>query len=79
MLSARALAEKSADMPRRISFWLAEAGVRDPFEPHRKRPLAEHLEDWLHALRAFGTVASRVALVEATVPNARRAWSQSSR
>ena len=25
---------------------LGKAGIRDPFEEHRKRPLAEHLADW---------------------------------
>jgi integrase len=33
---------------------LSRAGIRDPFEEHRKRPLAEHLKDWEASLRANG-------------------------
>jgi integrase len=39
---------------------LAEAGVRDPFEKHRKRPLAEHLDDWEASLLANGATDKHV-------------------
>ena len=38
----------------------AEAGIRDPFEQHRKRPLAEHLADWATSLLADGATAKHV-------------------
>ena len=31
---------------------LASAGISDPFEEHRRRPLAEHLKDWEAVLKA---------------------------
>jgi integrase len=33
---------------------LGKSGILDPYEQHRKRPLAEHLADWREALRASG-------------------------
>jgi hypothetical protein len=29
-------------------------GIRDPFEAHRKKSIADHLKDWLTSLRANG-------------------------
>ena len=37
---------------------MADAGARDPFELHRKRPLAEHLDDWQASLKASGSTAA---------------------
>ena len=39
-----------------------KAGIRDPFEAHRKKPLAEHIENWLASLRANGRGVEYVAL-----------------
>ena len=39
-----------------------KAGFRDPFEAHRKRPLTEHLSEWLASLRANGRDAEYVTL-----------------
>src|SRR5688572_15296790 len=39
---------------------LAKVGVRDPFERHRRRPLAEHLNDWEATLRGEGATAKHV-------------------
>jgi integrase len=41
---------------------LKRAGVIDPFEDHRKRPLAEHLNDWKAVLEARENTADYVAL-----------------
>jgi integrase len=41
----------------------AEAGIIDPFEEHRKRPLAEHVADFEAALRAAGRTAKQVQQV----------------
>jgi hypothetical protein len=38
----------------------AEAGIRDPFKQHRKRPLTEHLADWEASLLAGGATAKHV-------------------
>jgi hypothetical protein len=38
----------------------AEIGIRDPFEPHRKRPLAEHLDEWEASLLAGGATDKHV-------------------
>jgi integrase len=42
---------------------LAKAGVVDPFEQHRKRPLSEHLDDFLGELQARGDAPRHVAIV----------------
>jgi integrase len=39
---------------------LAKVGISDPFEKHRKRPLAEHLADWEASLQAGGATAKYV-------------------
>jgi site-specific recombinase XerC len=39
---------------------LKRAGVYDPFEQHRKRPLAEHLEDYERFLTAKGNSEKHV-------------------
>ena len=39
---------------------MADRGISDPFEPHRKRPLAEHLDDWEASLLADGATAKHV-------------------
>jgi integrase len=44
---------------------LGRVGILDPFEEHRKRPLAQHLEDWRADLRAKGTSAKQVSQVTA--------------
>src|SRR4051794_25176540 len=31
---------------------LAKVGITDPYEPHRNRPLVEHLAEWEASLRA---------------------------
>src|SRR5262245_17851258 len=49
---------------------LGRAGIIDPFEAHRKRPLAEHLDEWEAALLAGGATAKHV---RQTVACARRA------
>jgi integrase len=36
------------------------AGITDPYEAHRKRPLAEHLADWEASLLAGGATAKHV-------------------
>jgi integrase len=40
-----------------------QANLIDPFEAHRKRPLAEHLDDWKAALLADGAGAKHVTSV----------------
>jgi integrase/recombinase XerC len=40
---------------------LAKVGVRDPFEAHTGRPLAEHLDDYKRFLEAEGNTAGYVA------------------
>ncbi len=42
---------------------LARAGLRDPFAAHRRRPLSEHVEEFLQGLAATGRGAKRVARV----------------
>ncbi len=39
---------------------MADRGITDPFEGHRKRPLAEHLADWAASLLADGATAKHV-------------------
>ena len=39
---------------------LKKANISDPFEDHRKRPLAEHLEEWEASLLAGGATAKHV-------------------
>jgi excisionase family DNA binding protein len=39
----------------------ARMGIRDPFAPHRERPLREHLEDFRSYLAAKGNVPEHVA------------------
>src|SRR4051812_45917797 len=48
---------------------LRRAGLGDPFEEHRKRPLDEHLAEWEAALLASGVTAKHV---RQTVSCARR-------
>src|SRR5262245_25485448 len=48
---------------------LERAGIIDPFEAHRKRPLGEHLDEWEADLRASGASAKHVSQ---TVACARR-------
>jgi integrase len=54
---------------------LADAGASDPFERHRNRPLAEHLDDWQAAMKAGGAGAKhhrqRVACVRAVLDGCR--------
>lgn len=40
-----------------------EAGLLDPFEEHRKRPLAEHIAVWKASLLARGVTVRQVELV----------------
>ena len=42
---------------------LGKAGIVDPFEQHRRRPLAEHLADFLGELRGRGDDPRHVAIV----------------
>src|SRR3954452_238531 len=42
---------------------LEKAGIVDPFGPHRKRPLAEHLADYRRELQARDNAPSYVKLV----------------
>ncbi len=42
---------------------LARAGIVDEFEPHRKRPLSEHLDDFHRELNARGNAPRYVELV----------------
>jgi integrase len=42
---------------------LGRVGIVDPFEAHRKRPLAEHLQDYRRELEARGNAPRYVALV----------------
>ena len=39
---------------------LKKANISDPFEDHRKRPLAEHLEEWESSLLADGATTKHV-------------------
>jgi integrase len=48
---------------------LGRAGISDPFEVHRKLPLANHLADWESSLRAGGATGKHV---NQTVASARR-------
>ena len=41
---------------------LGRAGICDPFEAHRKRPLAEHLVDFEGDLKAKGNTPKQVQL-----------------
>src|SRR5262245_38284128 len=41
---------------------LGKVGISDPFEEHRKRPLAEHVEDYRRYLEAKGNTAKHVRL-----------------
>src|SRR4051794_2871284 len=52
--------QRLAELVRKVEF--AKAGLIDPFEEHRKRPLAEHLADFAAALRAKGDTAKHVQL-----------------
>jgi hypothetical protein len=49
-----------AELVRRAE--LGKAGVVDPYAAYRKRPLAEHLDDFAAALRAKGDTAKHVDL-----------------
>jgi integrase len=42
---------------------LGRVGIRDPFEAHRKRPLAEHLSDYRRELASRGNAPRYVGLV----------------
>ncbi len=42
---------------------MGKAGLVDPFEQHRKRPLSEHLADFISELRAKGDDPRHVAIV----------------
>jgi integrase len=42
---------------------MGKAGIIDPFEQHRKRPLSEHLDDFLSELQARGDDPRHVAIV----------------
>jgi len=44
-----------------------DAGMGDPFEEHAKKPLLEHLADYVRDLRAGGRVAGHVAKTEARI------------
>jgi hypothetical protein len=44
------------DLVRKVEF--AKSGILDPFERHRKTPLADHLDDWAKSLRSDGSTAS---------------------
>src|SRR5262245_26878617 len=44
-----------------------KAGVKDPFAPHRKTPLATHVADWLAVLTARGRDSEYTALKKARV------------
>jgi hypothetical protein len=46
---------------------LGRAGIIDPFEEHRKRPLADHLEDYCRYLEAEGNCPEYVAKTYARV------------
>jgi integrase/recombinase XerC len=50
-----------AEMVRKAAF--ARAGVTDPFEEHRRRPLSEHLDDFHRELNARGNAPRYVELV----------------
>src|SRR4051812_8527485 len=54
-----------ADLVRKAE--LGKVGIADPYEEHRRRPLAEHLEDWRVALLAKGTSAKQVGQVVSRV------------
>jgi integrase len=56
-----------ADLSRKAE--MADRGITDPYEGHRKRPLAEHLADWESSLLADGATAKHV---RQTVACARR-------
>jgi integrase len=56
-----------ADLIRKAE--MADRGITDPYEEHRKRPLAEHLSDWQAVLLADGATAKHV---RQTVACARR-------
>src|SRR5262245_14534154 len=53
--------QKAADLERRAA--RRATGLVDPYEDHRKRPLAEHLADFRAALKAKGNTPEYVALV----------------
>lgn len=44
-----------------------KAGIRDPFESHRRKPLSAHLDDWLASLRASGRGAVYIELTASRV------------
>lgn len=46
---------------------LESAGLLNPYEEHHKRPLSEHVKDWLMALRAQGVTAEYSGHVESCV------------
>ncbi len=46
---------------------LAKAGISDPFEEHRARPLTEHLADWEGSLRDSGATAKHIRQTVACV------------
>ncbi len=46
---------------------LRESGILDPFEEHRKRPLAEHVQDWAANLRDRGKGEKHVDATAACV------------
>ena len=48
---------------------LGRAGISDPFEDQRKRPLSEHVDEWEASLRAGGASAKHVKQTVACVRN----------
>jgi len=45
---------------------LGRAGILDPFEAHRRRPLTEHLDEWQASLLAGGATAKHVCQTAAS-------------
>ena len=44
---------------------LGRAGITDPYEAHRRRPLAQHLADWIAVVRARGCTEKHIQMKEA--------------
>ena len=57
--------QRAAQLQKEIE--LARAGVVDRYKKHRKRPLAEHLEDFEQSLLARGVTGKHVKLVRSRV------------
>ena len=57
--------QKAAQLQKEIE--LAKAGVVDRYKEHRKRPLAEHLEDFGQSLLAKGGTAKNAKQVKSRV------------